>query len=77
MTSRWKTTLILGAIIGALILAVPLAVCKSDSKLGSRTIHSWSVRWQPRRVANGSPVLLQVSSPQRLESLSGKWLDHE
>jgi murein DD-endopeptidase MepM/ murein hydrolase activator NlpD len=38
---------------------------------------SWSVRWQPKRVANGSPVLLQVTSPRRLESLSGKWLEHE
>jgi murein DD-endopeptidase MepM/ murein hydrolase activator NlpD len=26
---------------------------------------------------NGSPVVFQVTSPTRLESLSGKWLDHD
>jgi len=66
--------------IAALLLVVisPLAAGNADSiKPTSRSPHSWSVHWQPKRVANGSPVLLQVSSPQRLESLSGKWLDHE
>jgi murein DD-endopeptidase MepM/ murein hydrolase activator NlpD len=47
------------------------------TKSGSQSLHSWSVSWQPKRVANGSPVLLRVTSPQGLESLSGKWLDHE
>jgi murein DD-endopeptidase MepM/ murein hydrolase activator NlpD len=38
---------------------------------------SWSVRWQPARLVNGAPVLFQVKTPARLESLSGKWLDHD
>jgi len=37
----------------------------------------WSVRWQPSRLVNGSPVLFRVTSPERLESLSGKWLEHD
>jgi murein DD-endopeptidase MepM/ murein hydrolase activator NlpD len=38
---------------------------------------SWSVRWQPVKLVNGSPILWQVNSPVHLESLSGKWFDHE
>jgi murein DD-endopeptidase MepM/ murein hydrolase activator NlpD len=61
-----------------LMVSLPLVAASAGSmKPASRSAHSWSVHWQPKRVANGSPVLLQVSSPQRLESLSGKWLDHE
>jgi murein DD-endopeptidase MepM/ murein hydrolase activator NlpD len=38
---------------------------------------AWSVRSQPQHLVNGSPVWFQVTSPERLKSLSGKWLDHE
>jgi len=36
-----------------------------------------SVRWQPTRLVNGSPVVFQVTAREPLKSLSGKWLDHE
>lgn len=38
---------------------------------------SWTVRAQPTRLVNGSPVLFQVKTPARLESLTGTWLDHK
>src|ERR1700740_2716648 len=38
---------------------------------------TWTVRAQPTRLVNGAPVLFQIKSPSRLESLSGKWLDSE
>jgi murein DD-endopeptidase MepM/ murein hydrolase activator NlpD len=38
---------------------------------------NWTVHAQPARLVNGGPVLFQVKPPQRLESLSGKWLGHE
>jgi murein DD-endopeptidase MepM/ murein hydrolase activator NlpD len=38
---------------------------------------AWAVRWQPARLVNGSPVVFRVSSPDRLDSLSGKWLEHD
>jgi murein DD-endopeptidase MepM/ murein hydrolase activator NlpD len=60
-----------------LIVAVGFAGKADGSKNGSRASHSWSVRWQPQHVADGSPFFLQVTSPQRLESLSGKWIEHE
>jgi murein DD-endopeptidase MepM/ murein hydrolase activator NlpD len=36
-----------------------------------------SVSWQPTRPVNGSPVVFRVSSPERLKSLSGNWLEHD
>ena len=39
--------------------------------------HSWSVRWQPAQLVNGSPIVFQVTPPVRLTALSGKWLKHE
>src|ERR1700722_14194021 len=59
------------AVVFLLIVAAPLAFAAPSRA------HSWSVRGRPRRVMSGSPVLLDVTSPQRLESLSGKWLDHD
>lgn len=78
MPACWDITSIRRCFVVLCMVAIPFAVSRADSaKPASRAPHSWSVRWQPKRVANGSPVLLQVASPQRLESLSGKWLDHE
>jgi murein DD-endopeptidase MepM/ murein hydrolase activator NlpD len=37
----------------------------------------WSVHAQPSRLVNGSPVLFEVKSPSRLQSLKGNWLGHE
>ena len=38
---------------------------------------TWTVRTQPTRLVNGAPVLFQVKSPAKLESLSGSWLGHQ
>ncbi len=38
---------------------------------------TWSVRWQPAHLVNGSPIVFQVAAPVHLKSLHGKWLDHE
>jgi len=37
----------------------------------------WTLRRQPARVVNGSPVLLRVTTPQPVRTLSGSWLGHE
>jgi murein DD-endopeptidase MepM/ murein hydrolase activator NlpD len=36
-----------------------------------------TVKADPPRLVNGAPVLFQVKSPSRLESLSGDWLGHK
>jgi murein DD-endopeptidase MepM/ murein hydrolase activator NlpD len=38
---------------------------------------NFSVRWQPKRPVNGSPIVFRVTSPDPIKSLSGKWLGHE
>src|SRR5450755_1619684 len=38
---------------------------------------TWTVNAQPGRLVNGAPVLFQVKAPAKLESLTGKWLDHQ
>jgi murein DD-endopeptidase MepM/ murein hydrolase activator NlpD len=37
----------------------------------------WTIRANPTRPVNGSPILLQVRPPVPLQSLSGSWLDHK
>ena len=37
----------------------------------------WTVVSQPARLVNGSPVLLRVTAPKPLRSLTGNWLGHE
>ncbi len=40
------------------------------------TAANWTVHSQPARLVNGAPVLFQVKTPQRMESLTGTWLGH-
>jgi len=37
----------------------------------------WTVRNQPARLVNGTPVLLRVTTPKPVRTLSGNWLGHE
>lgn len=37
----------------------------------------WNVHPQPARLVNGTPVLFQVKTPLRVESLTGTWLNHQ
>jgi murein DD-endopeptidase MepM/ murein hydrolase activator NlpD len=38
---------------------------------------AWAVRWQPTQLINGSPIVLEVTPPVRLTSLSATWLEHQ
>jgi murein DD-endopeptidase MepM/ murein hydrolase activator NlpD len=38
---------------------------------------NWAVKAQPPRLVNGAPVLFQVKTPQRMESLTAAWLGHQ
>jgi murein DD-endopeptidase MepM/ murein hydrolase activator NlpD len=61
------------------LLGVGSALTEASDSTGpiGKASKSWSVRWQPSRPVNGSPILLQVIPTKQLESLSGKWFDHE
>jgi murein DD-endopeptidase MepM/ murein hydrolase activator NlpD len=45
--------------------------------LFAETPARWTLRTQPVRVVNGAPVLLRVKTAKPVQTLSGKWLDHE
>ena len=43
----------------------------------AKELARWALRHQPARVVNGSPVLLRVTTPQPIRTLSGNWLGRE
>jgi len=65
--------MVLFPVLAGCILAA--ANASTPPKTGSAK--SWSVRWQPARLVNGSPIVFRVAPPTHLESLSGKWFDHD
>lgn len=68
------TLLLAGLLLGTPELCVGTAA-RSAKKSEARV--SWSVRTQPSRLVNGSPIVFRVISPQPLQALAGKWLEHE
>jgi len=40
-------------------------------------VRSWTVRYEPARIVNGSPVIFRITTPKPVRSLSGTWLGHE
>ncbi len=69
---RRITVLFLGALGAVSLCASEVPAAKSNVKAAELSVH-----WQPTAPVNGSPIILRVSSQQRLTSLSGKWLGHE
>lgn len=59
--------------VGALIAVMLISSRAAYAKIPAR----WTVRYQPIRVVNGSPVLFSVTTPKPVRSLTAKWLDHE
>ena len=69
---RRITVLFLGALGAVSLCASEVPAAKSNVKAAELSVH-----WQPTAPVNGSPIILRVTSQQRLTSLSGKWLGHE
>ena len=57
------------SVLALLLLLCPLAATAQSN--------SWQVRKQPTDLVNGSPVLFEVTAPERLVSLDGSWLEHQ
>lgn len=62
------------SIAAVLILLVPVLAAAATP---TKTVARWTLRYQPVRVVNGSPVLFRVTAPKPVSSLSGEWLGHE
>jgi murein DD-endopeptidase MepM/ murein hydrolase activator NlpD len=56
-----------------LLLLMSVAAAAAPAKAPTR----WTLRYQPTRVVNGTPVLFRVTTPKPALSLTAKWLDHE
>ena len=74
--SRWSGKVVPGVVL------LTVWVCASFGSGNSATSSVrkpsvWSVRTNPSDLVNGSPVLMRVTTPTRLKSLSGSWLGHE
>ena len=71
MVNRQLTSLRFPRSAHLLVVATLLTVVSTASAA------NWTVHAQPARLVNGSPVLFQVKSPTKLESLTGTWLTHK
>jgi murein DD-endopeptidase MepM/ murein hydrolase activator NlpD len=40
-------------------------------------VSHWTLHYQPTRIVNGSPILLRVTTPRTVQSLSATWLGHD
>jgi murein DD-endopeptidase MepM/ murein hydrolase activator NlpD len=66
-------------LLSAVLVAVldPAAGHATAAVPKTRAPHSWSVRWQPAQLVNGSPIVFQVAPPSQLSALTARWLNHE
>lgn len=60
-------------IFAALLIALLIARAEATPV---RAKH-WSVLYQPQRIVNGSAMLVRVTTPQSVRTLTGTWLGHD
>jgi murein DD-endopeptidase MepM/ murein hydrolase activator NlpD len=58
-------------------VAVVLFLTATAFAGGAAIADRWTLHCQPTRLVNGSPVLLRVTVPKPLRTLTGKWLGHD
>lgn len=69
-----KVTVARAFLLGALALALSVV---ASAAAATKSGNSLTVLWAPARLVNGSPVLFKVKPAVRVDSLSGKWLEHD
>jgi len=62
---------------GRSFAVLALVALLPSSHASAAAAAGWSLRYQPVRVVNGSPVVFRVSTPKPVRALSGTWLGHE
>lgn len=58
-------------------VAIVLLTLSASAKPVSTNSKTVLVRWQPLKLVNGAPMLLQVTPAVKLKSLSGMWMGHD
>jgi murein DD-endopeptidase MepM/ murein hydrolase activator NlpD len=61
------------AIVLCLLCTLPTAASNSSRRL---SVGANGFRWQPLKLTNGSPVLLEMTAPSNVRSISANWLGH-
>ena len=64
-------------ILVSLFSSCSAAATASEANALPTSARPWAVRMEPMRLVNGSPVVIEVTPPERLTGLSAKWLGHE
>jgi murein DD-endopeptidase MepM/ murein hydrolase activator NlpD len=66
-------------LLAVVTLATPLLAMGESGNATTKLAASpsWSIRREPTQLVNGSPLVIEVSPPVRLSTLSAKWLNHE
>jgi murein DD-endopeptidase MepM/ murein hydrolase activator NlpD len=62
---------------GVLFHSFPLGASEIPAPVSKAKAADFSVRCEPVRLVNGSPIIFHVTSTEALSSLSGKWLNHD
>jgi murein DD-endopeptidase MepM/ murein hydrolase activator NlpD len=77
--SRAKLKATLKAFLAVWLLTFlrPASSATASAAAVGKSVSPLVVRWEPRRLLNGSPILFRVKSPTRLDDLSGKWMGHD
>ena len=59
------------------LVACSVVAASSSGVAASKSSAAWAVQVAPRKIVNGAPVLLSVTTSAALQSLNGNWLGHE
>jgi murein DD-endopeptidase MepM/ murein hydrolase activator NlpD len=57
------------------VLIVALLI--ADAQTSSVPAKHWGVLYEPARIVNGSPLLIRVTTPEPVRTLSGTWIGHD
>ena len=53
------------------------AILTQPAQLSAAPSAAWTIRYQPIRIVNGSPVVFRVTTPKPVRDLAGNWLGHQ
>ena len=59
-----------------LCLLLAAAILLQPAHLSAASAAGWTIRYQPIRIVNGSPVVFRVTTPKPVKELAGNWLGH-
>jgi len=60
-----------------LVVVAYALVCLAATALAAPGHQTWTVRYQPARIVNGSPIVFWVTTPKPVKTVSATWLGHK